>query len=172
MTSDAYYLDDLPRETLLALARMYARNWQTLDGLWFGNVEAEYGLDAAVKIDLMNWSKQTVVEGRRIKDAMKLEGGLASVLKALSLMSWQIASPLFKIEEKSLNRIVFYYDRCPVQESRRRNGKPVFPCKVMKTTLLTGLAGVIEPRASLTCLTCPPDEHPEEYWCRWMLTLP
>ena len=31
-------LEELPKETLIELARMYARNWQTLDGLWFGNV--------------------------------------------------------------------------------------------------------------------------------------
>jgi hypothetical protein len=42
-------LEKLPRETLMELARMYAQNWQTLDGLWFRNVEAQYGPKAAVK---------------------------------------------------------------------------------------------------------------------------
>jgi len=52
---DLMKLEDLPKHTLIQLARMYARNWQTLDGLWFGNVELEYGLDAAVRLDIKNW---------------------------------------------------------------------------------------------------------------------
>jgi len=165
-------LDELPRETLIELARMYARNWQTLDGLWFGGVEAEFGLDAAVKIDLHNWERQAAIEARRIQEVLGPgRGGLSSVLKALSFMSWQLVSPLFEIEEDSPQRVVFCYLRCPIQESRARQSKPEFPCKTMKTTLLSNLARVVEPRAVLRCITCPPDPHPHGYWCKWELTL-
>ncbi len=99
-------LEELPKETLIELARMYARNWQTLDGLWFGNVEAQYGLEAAIKLDLENWESQSIVEAERIKRALKLnEGGLSL------------------------------------------------------------------PRAAVKCLVCPPDPHPEEFWCKWELTM-
>jgi len=169
---DLMKLEDLPKQTLVQLARMYARNWQTLDGLWFGNVELEYGLDSAVRLDIKNWERQSETEARRLKKLLKLDGGgLSNVLKALSLMSWQLVSPLFEIEEESPERIVFYYPRCPVQEGRKRQDKPEFPCRTMKTTLLTNLAGVIEPQATLTCLACPPDPHPAEYWCKWELAL-
>jgi len=117
-------LEELPRETLIELARMYARNWQTLDGLWFRNVEAQYGLEAAIKLDLKNWERQSVVEAERIKKILKLdEGGLPSVLKVLSFMSWQLASPIFECEEESPQKIVFSYPRCPVQKGRKRQGK-------------------------------------------------
>ena len=43
-------LESLPKETLIKLVKVYSRNWQTLDGLWFSNVEAVCGLDTAVKI--------------------------------------------------------------------------------------------------------------------------
>ena len=169
---DLTRLEDLPREALIDVARMYARNWQTLDSLWFASVEAEYGLEAAVKLDLQNWERQSVLEAQRIKKVLGLNGGgLGSILKTVSFMSWQIASPLFKIEEESPERIVFFYARCPVQESRHKNAKEEFPCKTMKTMLLSNVARVIEPRAVLTCLACPPDPHPEAYWCRWMLTM-
>jgi hypothetical protein len=65
-------LEELSRDTLIELAKMYAQNWQTLDGLWFGNVELEYGLEAAVKLDLKNWEKQSTIEAQRIKSALKL----------------------------------------------------------------------------------------------------
>jgi hypothetical protein len=86
-------------------------------------------------------------------------------------MSWQLASPSFEIEEEGRDRIVFYYPRCAVQEGRRKQGKQVFPCKTMKTTLLSNLARAIEPRASIRCLACPPDPHPDGFWCKWLLTM-
>jgi len=165
-------LEELPKETLIELARMYARNWQTLDGLWFGNVEAQYGLEAAIKLDLKNWERQSVVEAERIKKILKLnKGGLSSVLTVLSFMSWQLDSPIFDLEEASPQKIVFYYPRCPVQEGRKRQGKQEFPCKAMKLLLLSSIARVVEPRATVKCLTCPPDPHPDKFWCKWELTM-
>ena len=165
-------LEEFPRETLVELVRMYARNWQTLDGLWLRNIEAEYGLEAAVRLDLKNWEKQSVIEAERIKKILKLDkGGLSSILTVLNFMSWQISSPIFECEEEGPRRIIFYYPRCPVQEGRRKQGKPEFPCQSMKLTLLSNIAKVVEPRARVKCLTCPPDPHPQEFWCKWELTL-
>ncbi len=165
-------LTALPKSTLVELCKMYSRNWQSLDGLWFGNVEAEFGLDAARTIDLKNWEKQAVLEARRIKEVLELNGGgLDAVLKILSLMSWQLASPLFKVESETPQRIVFGWDRCAVQENRIRNHKPVFPCKTMKLNLLSAIARIAEPSTSVRCIACPPDHHPDNWWCRWELTL-
>jgi len=165
-------IEELPKETLIELARMYARNWQTLDGLWFRNVEAQYGLEAAVKLDLKNWERQSVVEAERIKKILNLtKGGLSSVLKVLSLMSWQLVSPIFDLEEESPQKIVFYYPHCPIQEGRKRQGKQEFPCKTMKLLLLSSIAKVVEPRAAVKCLTCPPEPHPDKFWCKWELTM-
>ena len=73
-------LEGLPKGTLVELARMYARNWQTLDGLWFRNVEAEYGLEAAVKLDLKNWQKQAAIEAERIMKILKINKGELSTI--------------------------------------------------------------------------------------------
>jgi hypothetical protein len=165
-------LEKLPKKTLIELAKMYSRNWQSLDGLWFGNVEAEFGLDAAVKLDLKNWERQAALEAQRIKKVLKLDkGGLSSVLTVLSFMSWQLASPLFEVEEESPRRIVFYYPHCAIHESRIRQSKPVFPCKTMKLGLLSSIARVVEPRAAVRCLNCPPDPHHEGFWCKWELSI-
>ncbi len=65
-------LEELPKETLIELARMYARNWQTLDGLWFRNVEAQYGLEAAEAkiqsfIEMLGNDARLLTEGEEIK---------------------------------------------------------------------------------------------------------
>jgi hypothetical protein len=165
-------LEKLPKKTLIELAKMYSRNWQSLDGNWFGLVEAEFGLETAVRLDLRSWEKQAVLEAQRIKKVLKLdEGGLPSVLTVLSFMSWQLASPPFEIEEESPERVVFYYPRCAIHESRSRQHKPVFPCKTMKLDLLSSITKVVESRAVVRCLNCPPDPHQEGFWCKWELRL-
>jgi len=165
-------LGKLPKKTLIELAKVYSRNWQSLDGNWFGLVETEFGLETAVRLDLKSWEKQAVLEAQRIVKVLELDkGGLSSVLTVLSFMTWQLASPLFEIEEESPQRVVFYYPRCAIHESRNRQHKPVFPCKTMKLGLLTNIARVVEPKAVVKCLTCPPEPHQEGFWCKWELVL-
>jgi hypothetical protein len=165
-------LEKLPKKTLIELAKMYSRNWQSLDGNWFGNVEAEFGLEAAVRLDLRSWEKQAALEAQRIKKVLELDkGGLPSVLTVLSFMTWQLTSPLFEIDEESPKRVVFYYPRCAIHESRNKQNKPVFPCKTMKLGLLSSIARVVEPRAVVRCVACPPDPPQQGFWCKWELSL-
>ncbi|MFC1910067.1 DUF6125 family protein [Chloroflexota bacterium] len=165
-------LETLSRETLINLVKMYSRNWQTLDGLWFKNVEEECGLEAAARIDLQNWEQHAVIEAKRIKDVLEIAGnGVKDVLMVLSFMSWQITSPLFEIEKESPGQVVIRYPRCAVQEGRAKQGKPVFPCKTMKLTLLSCISKVVNPDIRVRCLSCPPDAPGRDYWCRWELSL-
>lgn len=165
-------LETLPRETLIKLVKMYSRNWQTLDGLWFSNVEAACGLDTAVKIDLQNWGKQAAIEAKRIKAALGIDyGGIPAILAVLSYMSWQLTSPLFECHSQGPTRAVISYRQCAVQEGRARLNKPPFPCRQMKLTLLGSIARVAEPRARVRCLACPPDAPHPEGWCRWELSM-
>ncbi len=168
---DRINLEDLPEKTLIDLLKVYSRNWQTLDGGWFGAVEEEFGLDTAARLDLKNWEKQSTVEAERLKKVLPLKGGLTSVLQVLSLMTWQLTSQFFEIEEETAERIVFHYSLCAVQEGRAKMNKPVFPCKTMKLTLLSNIARVAEPRAVVKCRHCPPDDRHPDYWCQWELTL-
>ncbi len=170
---NAIRLEDFSKATLIELVKMYSRNWQTLDGLWFGNVEAECGLEAAVRIDLQNWQKQALLEAKRLKKILNLEkGGLSSILTVLSMMSWQLTSPQFEVEYQSNEKIIFYYSKCAVQESRKSNHKPVFPCKQMKMTLLKNIAQEIEPQARVKCLDAPPNKKTGRFWCKWELSIP
>lgn len=165
-------LESLSKETLIKLIKVYSRNWQTLDGQWFGNVEAACGMDTAVEIDLENWKKQAVIEAKRLKEVLGLEkDDIATVLTVLSYMSWQLTSLLFEYEVNTGSKAVIFYRRCAVQEGRNKTGKPVFPCRNMKLTLLNGIASVVNPGIKVKCVSCPPDEPGEGYWCKWELSL-
>ncbi len=162
----------MSRQTLIKLARVYSRNWQTLDGNWFSVVEAECGLETAARLDLVNWEKQSVLEAKRLVSALEIEiGSLDATLRVLSLMSWQLTSPLFVVESQTSAAVVFHWNRCAVQESRERQNKPVFECGRMKLTLLRGIASVTAPRAVVTCLAAPPGPKPDGCWCRWRIEI-
>lgn len=165
-------LESLTKETLIKLIKVYSRNWQTLDGLWFSNVEATCGLDTAVKLDLKNWEKQAVTEAGRLKEALGLkDDGIVTMLTILSFMSWQLTSPLFECDTETPSEAVIYYKRCAVQEGRGKADKPVFPCKNMKLTLFSGIAKVVNPKIKIRCISCPPDEPMADYWCKWEFSL-
>jgi len=64
-------------------------------------------------------------------------------------------------------RAVLCFTDCPPQKARLRDGRGEFPCKAVGLAYLNSYIEVIDSRIKLTCISCPPDTHPEEYWCQW-----
>jgi hypothetical protein len=73
--------------------------------------------------------------------------------------------------EVSENRAVFQMVDCRVQSARKRKKLPDFPCKSVGMVEYTEFARAIDPRIQTHCIACPPDEHPESFWCAWEFTL-
>lgn len=48
-------IDELPRDQLIELCEMFAKNWLALDGLWFQSIEKKRGMDEAVEHDVNAW---------------------------------------------------------------------------------------------------------------------
>jgi hypothetical protein len=61
----------------------------------------------------------------------------------------------------------FTMNECRVQSARRRRGLPDFPCRSVGLVEFEGFAREIDARIATTCIACPPDEHPEDYYCAW-----
>ncbi|MGQ9471755.1 MAG: DUF6125 family protein [Candidatus Aminicenantales bacterium] len=163
---------DLDKQGVLELLRDAALSWLTHDGLWFRAVEDEFGLDVAVKLDKIAWEKFTVAEARRIKKRLGLAdyGGLEALAEALQFRLYSHINNQAILELTS-KRCVFEMRTCRVQEARRRQGLPDFPCKEVGLVEYSGFARAIDPRIETICLFCPPDPHPAESWCRWEFRL-
>jgi hypothetical protein len=58
-------------------------------------------------------------------------------------------------------------DRCRVQYARTQKGLPDFPCKSVGIVEYSEFAKTIDPRIKTTCIACPPDSHPKEFYCSW-----
>lgn len=156
------------REFLLALLEDMAKRWLAHDGLWFQAVEKEYGMEAAIKMDINAWDKFSKIEAERIKKFLKLpqNGGITALKRALWLRLYSFINTQ-EIIDSGENSIIFRMNDCRVQAARKRKNLPDFPCKPVGLVEYTRFAETIDPRIKTRCIACPPDEHPPEYYCAW-----
>lgn len=163
---------DLSKEEILGFLVDASKNWITHDGLWFRAVEDKFGIEAAMELDKKAWEKFTVIEAKRIMERLHIEpgGGIPALIQALKFRLYAHIN-VQKVTEASETRCVFRMNRCRVQEARKRQGLPDFPCKPVGIVEYSGFAKTIDPRIKTTCLVCPPDPHPPNVWCSWEFKL-
>ena len=165
-------LQDLSKEELITIIVDDAKNWLAHDGLWFQAVEQRYGIDTAIEVDKDAWEKFTVVEAKRIMARLGLApgGGIPALVECLKHRLYARLN-LQESIEVSATRAVFRMVDCRVQSTRKRKGLPDFPCKSVGVVEYAGFARTIDPRIETRCIACPPDPHPEEFWCAWEFVL-
>jgi len=160
-------LEELPREKLLQLAKNFAKNWLAHDGLWFQAVERHHGLDHAIALDVEAWERFSPLEAARIRELLGLpeKPGLAGLRQALEFRLYAVLNR--QRSEMADGKLRFFMEDCRVQSARKRRGLPDFPCKRVGIVEYSTFAAAIDPRIKTRCLTCPPDEHPDEHYCGW-----
>jgi len=166
-------IKDLDYQELQDLLIDAAKNWLAHDGLWFRAVEEKFGMETALELDKRAWEKFTVIEAKRIMKRLDLspEGGIPALIQALKFRLYAFIN-VQEVLEANENRCVFRMNRCRVQESRKRQGLPDFPCKSIGIVEYSGFAKIIDPRIQTRCLVCPPDPHPPNVWCAWEFFIP
>lgn len=165
-------LEQLSREELIKIIIDDAKNWLAHDGVWFQAVEKQYGMDAAVAVDTEAWRYFTVIEAKRIMERLGLKqgGGIAALVECLKHRFYARIN-LQDVIEQSATRVVFRMLDCRVQSARKRKGLADHPCKSVGIVEYSEFAKAIDPRITTHCLACPPDLHPDEFWCAWEFTL-
>jgi len=166
-------LNLLSKEELIAIIVDDAKNWLAHDGLWFQAIEATHGMEVAIDADRAAWEKFTVIEAKRIMARLGIEpgGGIPALLECLKHRFYARLN-LQQAVEISDTRAVFRMVDCRVQSARKRKGLEDFPCKSVGIVEYSEFAHTIDPRIQTRCIACPPDAHPEEFWCAWEFTLP
>lgn len=165
-------LYSLKKEELVRIIVDDAKNWLAHDGVWFQSLEKKFGMDVAVDIDTDAWRLFTVIEAKRIMERLGLKpgGGIPALVECLKNRFYARIN-LQQCLEVSETRAVFRMIDCRVQSARKRKGLPDHPCKSVGIVEYSGFASTVDPRIKTRCLACPPDRHPEEYWCAWEFTL-
>jgi hypothetical protein len=164
--------DAFSREELEGMLQDAALNWLAHDGLWFLAVEEKFGLDTAIQLDGVAWKSFTAIEAKRImkRHDISPNGGIPALSKALGKRLYSFVNQQ-EVVEQTESRLVFRMNDCRVQSARKRKGLADFPCKPVGIIEYSGFAKTIDPRIETKCLGCPPDSHPEGWYCSWEFTL-
>jgi hypothetical protein len=160
------------QEELIDLLEMAAKNWLAHDGLWFLAAEEAFDMETAIELDRQAWERFTVIEATRIMDFLRIApgGGVPALKEALGYRLYARINEqeIIDLDEHTL---VFRMNECRVQAARQRKGLPDFPCKPVGLVEYGNFAATVDPRFQTRCIACPPDPHPEDYFCAWEFTL-
>jgi len=164
--------EEFSREELEGMLHDAALNWLAHDGLWFLAVEEKFGMETAIELDAKAWESFTVIEAKRIMKRHGIEpgGGLPALAQALQRRLYASIN-VQEIVEQTDTRLVFRMNDCRVQSARKRKGLGDFPCKSVGLVEYSGFARTIDPRIETRCIGCPPEPHPEEWYCAWEFVL-
>ena len=165
-------LHALSREELVDLLEKLGINWLANDGIWFQAVERAYGMNDAKRCNDTCWTRYSPFEAERIKQLLELpdNGGIPALKKALGFRMYALINKQ-TIEEPDENTIIFRMVDCRVQAARKRKGLDDYPCKSVGLVEYPYFAKTIDSRITTECIGCPPDEHPDGWFCAWKFIL-
>lgn len=149
-----------------------AKNWLVNDGVWFQTVEFSEGMNDAKRCNDSCWAQFSPVEAASIKNMLGLgkAPGLDGLKRALAFRLYGTINEQ-SIRDEEDNSFVFQMDKCRVQAARNRKGLADYPCKSAGVVEYTYFARAIDKRIRTECIGCPPDEHPDEWYCAWKFIL-
>lgn len=165
-------LKQMPKENQLRLIDAIAKNWLAQDGVWFQAVEFVHGMNDAKRCNDSTWSRFSPFEAWSIKSLLGLgeHPGLEGLEKALNFrMYGRLNVQSCRWEDGSL---IFEMNECRVQTARVRKGLDDYPCKSAGLVEYARFAEGIDDRIRTECIGCPPDGHPEAWFCAWKFYIP
>jgi len=159
---------EMPEDKLQELKQGVAVNWLAMDGVWFQAVEFSRGMNDAKRCNDSTWGQFSPYEAWSIKRLLNMpeNPGLEGLKKALQYRLYASVNKQ-SIHEETEKSFVFRMDDCRVQSARKRKGLDDYPCKSGGLVEYTTFAEAIDKRIKTDCIACPPDPHPEEYYCAW-----
>lgn len=166
------FLLDMESEKLQGLKDRMAKNWLVTDGVWFQTLEAAEGMNEAKRCNDSCWAQFSPVEAKAIIEFLGLpeNSGLDGLKRALGFRLYACINEQ-SISEETDNSFVFQMNKCRVQDARKRKGMDDYPCKSAGLVEYSYFARAIDSRIKTRCIGCPPDAHPDEWYCAWEFSL-
>lgn len=162
------FLLQMSENELEFLKEGVAVNWLSNDGIWFQAVEKAYGMFDAKRCNDSCWGQFSPLEAWSVKRLLNLpeNSGLDGLKKALGYRLYAAINKQ-KISEETADSFIFSMLDCRVQSARKRKGLEDYPCKSAGIVEYRTFAETIDKRIKTDCIACPPDNHPNAYFCAW-----
>jgi hypothetical protein len=138
-----------------------------IQGNWMQYISERYGTEAAREGDTHVFGRNGEVQGWLLKKLFNLQGDIQDLKKAL-IFSTLLSNVEYEISEVSNKHIRARVTTCHMQVARRKSGLPELPCKSAGVEALGRFGRAINSNLKLRCITCPPDDHPDDLWCEWL----
>jgi hypothetical protein len=163
----------LPSEQISALLKAVSVNWLANDGVWFQTAEFASGMNDAKRCNDSCWAHFSPLEAWSIRQFLGLseQPGLEGLKRALGFRLYAAINTQSIIDEGP-GCFLFQMNNCRVQAARRRKGLDDYPCKSAGLVEYAEFARAIDSRIVTECVGCPPDAHPDEWFCAWRFRLP
>ena len=163
---------DMDESGLAELKDRLAKNWLVNDGVWFQTIERSEGLGEAKRCNDSCWAHFSPFEAKTIAQRLGLSEapGLEGLKRALGFRVYASINEQSIVDEEDKS-FVFQMNDCRVQAARKRKGLPDYPCKSAGLVEYSYFARSIDARIKTECVGCPPDDHPEEWFCAWKFYL-
>ena len=161
-------LSTMAPEKMDVFMKAIAKNWLVNDGVWFQSVEFDSGMNDAKRCNDSCWGQFSPYEAAAIRDFLELEDGcgLEGLKKALNFRMYSLINTQSIVDE-SPKSFVFQMNDCRVQSARKRKNLDDYPCKSAGLVEYTYFARALDKRIKTQCIGCPPDAHPDEWFCAW-----
>lgn len=154
------------------LRERVAKNWLVNDGVWFQSIEFSEGMNEAKRCNDSCWAQFSPFEAESIREQLQLgkQPGLDGLKRALAFRVYANIN-IQSIVEETPDSFVFQMNDCRVQSARKRKGLADYPCKSAGLVEYTYFARAIDTRITTECIGCPPDEHPDDWYCAWRFSI-
>ena len=158
--------------------------FQLLDGLWFIELEKEFGFDKALQLDKDVWKVFAKKEAQRLikflteKGTIKKSDGPVKILEKILPMSIFNKTLKFRIETNGKNELEFIVTDCKTLAGMKKIGRPEQQastvCYDMGFTYYDCFARGVDPAFSVACAFTPYKKvkgAPEDGLCGWRFTI-
>jgi hypothetical protein len=162
-------LEDFSQDTLAEIARLYAKLFLGLDGLWYRRVRDRFGEEGALICDAETWEDIVRYETVMIRRYLKIKGNdLAALLKTTQLSPWfQLTRSHIELKDK--NSAVLTVNYCPTVDAleNKGEGSENRVCQSICPKIYQGIAALFSPNISVKCLKTLPRKSKDDVCCQW-----
>jgi hypothetical protein len=158
-------MKDASLERWVEYTKLLNENFFNLDNKWMSEIEKRYGDEVALEFDRLCYVPILGLIASKLKEFFVFPGDddLSILAKVYQLSPFgSFVNYEFELAGNRLTRRV---RKCPMQLSRRERGDAEEPCKPSLIEAAATIAKAISPRIKVTHIICPPDPHPEDFWC-------